>query len=97
MLAFEIFNSAGFANVFPVGLALYARVAPKPVAGTIMGVYYLHLFACNNFVGWLGGKIETMSGTNFWLMHAAIIGGASAVMFITARFAGRLLNPGQKG
>lgn len=97
VLAFELFNSAGFANVFPVGLALYARIAPKPVAGTIMGVYYLHLFACNNFVGWLGGKIETMSGTNFWLMHAAIIGGASAVMFVTARLAGRLLNPGAEG
>ena len=94
VLAFEIFNSAGFANVFPVGLALYARVAPLPVAGTIMGVYYLHLFACNNFVGWLGGLLEKMSGTNFWLLHAALIGGATLVMLVTGRIAGRLMNPG---
>jgi len=94
VLAFELFNSAGFANVFPVGLALYARVAPKAVAGTIMGVYYLHLFACNNFVGWLGGLVEKMSGTNFWLLHAALIGGASLVMLLTGRLAGRLMNPG---
>jgi POT family proton-dependent oligopeptide transporter len=93
VLAFEVFNSAGFANVFPVGLAMYARVAPAPVAGTIMGIYYLHLFACNNFVGWLGGLVEKMSGTNFWLLHAALIGGASLVMLLTGRFAGRLMNP----
>ena len=94
VLAFEFFNSAGFANVFPVGIALYARVAPRSVAGTIMGIYYLHLFACNNFVGWLGGLVEKMSGTNFWLLHAALIGGASAVMLLTGRLAGRVMNPG---
>jgi len=96
VLAFEFFNSAGFANVFPVGLALYARVAPRAVAGTIMGIYYLHLFACNNFVGWLGGLVEKMSGTNFWLLHAALIGGACVVMLLTGRLAGRLLDPGSR-
>ena len=94
VLAFEIFNSAGFANVFPVGLALYARVAPLPVAGTIMGVYYLHLFACNNFVGWLGGLVEKVPGVKFWLLHATLIGGACMVMLLTERLAGRLMNPG---
>jgi POT family proton-dependent oligopeptide transporter len=94
ILAFEVLNSAGFANVFPVGLAMYARVAPKPVAGTIMGIYYLHLFACNNFVGWLGGLVEKMSGVNFWLLHASLIGGACMVMLFAGRLAGRFLNPG---
>jgi len=93
VLAFELLNSAGFANVFPVGLAMYARIAPRAVAGTIMGVYYLHLFACNNFVGWLGGLVEKMSGVNFWLLHAGLIGGACLIMLLTGRFAGRLLNP----
>ncbi len=94
VLAFEVLNSAGFANVFPVGLAMYARVAPKSVAGTIMGVYYLHLFMCNFLVGKLGGLVETMSGSNFWLMHAALVGGASLIMLITGRLAGRVMNPG---
>jgi POT family proton-dependent oligopeptide transporter len=95
VLAFEIFNSAGFANVFPVGLAMYARVAPKSVAGTIMGVYYLHLFACNFFVGWLGGLVEKMSGVNFWLLHATLIAGASVVLLLTGRLASRVMNPGR--
>ncbi|MDB6166400.1 MAG: amino acid/peptide transporter, partial [Lacunisphaera sp.] len=93
ILGFEVLNSIGFANVFPVGLAMYVRVAPPKVAGTIMGVYYLHLFACNNLVGKLGGYVETMSGVNFWLMHAGLIAGATVIMLIAARTAGRLLDP----
>jgi proton-dependent oligopeptide transporter, POT family len=93
VLGFEVLNSAGFANVFPVGLALYARAAPKSVAGTFIAIYYLHLFLCNNLVGWLGGLLERMSGTQFWLMHAGLVGGSAVVMAIAARFGGRLLKP----
>jgi POT family proton-dependent oligopeptide transporter len=91
VLAFEFFNSIGFANVFPVGLAMYARASPKPVAGTMMGVYLLHLFLGNNLVGWLGGLLDRMSGTQFWLLHAALVGVAGAMMLITARLARRVL------
>jgi POT family proton-dependent oligopeptide transporter len=93
ILGFEVLNSIGFANVFPVGLAMYVRVAPRKVAGTVMGVYYLHLFACNNLVGKLGGYVETMSGVNFWLMHAGLIATATVIMAITAKAAGKILDP----
>ncbi len=93
VLGFEVLNSIGFANVFPVGLAMYVRVAPQSVAGTIMGVYYLHLFMCNNLVGWLGGLLERLSGVQFWLLHAGLVGGAGLVMLFAARAAGRLLDP----
>ena len=93
ILGFEVLNSIGFANVFPVGLALYVRVAPQKVAGTIMGVYYLHLFLCNNLVGKLGGYVETMSGVNFWLMHAGLIAAATIILAVTARAAGKIMDP----
>ena len=93
VLGFEVFNSIGFANVFPVGMAMYARAAPKAIVGTMVGTYLLHLFLCNNLVGWLGGLLEHMSGLNFWLMHAGLVGTAAALMFIAAKFAGHLLNP----
>jgi POT family proton-dependent oligopeptide transporter len=96
VLGFELFNSAGFANIFPVGMALYARVAPKPVAGTMIGVYLLHLFLCNNLVGWLGGLLDRMAGVQFWLLHAGLVGGACVLMLLAARFAGRLLDPGKE-
>src|SRR3954463_16139251 len=64
-LAFHIINDIGFANVFPVGIALFSRAAPRAVAGTMIGVYYLHLFACNMLVGWIGGYLEKMPAGHF--------------------------------
>jgi POT family proton-dependent oligopeptide transporter len=91
VLAFELFNSVGFANVFPVGIAMYARASPKPLAGTIMGVYTLHLFLGNNLVGWLGGLLDRISGTQFWLLHAALVGTACIIMLVVARLARHVL------
>ncbi len=93
VVGFELLNSIGFANVFPVGLALFARAAPKSVAGTVVGVYLLHLVIGNNLVGWLGGLLDRMAGSSFWLLHAALVGGACVLMLITAKLAGHLLNP----
>jgi POT family proton-dependent oligopeptide transporter len=93
VLVFEVLNSIGFANVFPVGLALYARASPKVIAGTMIGVYYLHLFIGNNLVGWLGGLLERMPGTQFWLLHVALVGGAAVLMLVAWRLFGHLLAP----
>jgi POT family proton-dependent oligopeptide transporter len=89
VLGFEVLNSLGFANLFPVGLALFARASPKAVAGTLMGLYYLHLFLCNNLVGWLGGLLETQPGPQFWLLHVGLIGTAAVLLFLISRFFGR--------
>jgi POT family proton-dependent oligopeptide transporter len=90
VMAFEVLNSLGFANVFPVGLALYARLAPKAIAGTMLGIYYLHLFMANNLVGWLGGLLERLSGLRFWGLHAALVGGAGLTTLAAAHIFGKL-------
>jgi proton-dependent oligopeptide transporter, POT family len=91
VLAFEVLNSIGFANVFPVGLAMYARASPKALAGTIMGIYMLHLFLGNNLVGWLGGLLDRISGVQFWLLHVALVGAAAIIMSVVARLARDIL------
>jgi POT family proton-dependent oligopeptide transporter len=91
--AFHIINDIGFANVFPVGIALYSRASPRAVAGTMIGVYYLHLFACNMLVGRLGGFLETMTPGNFWLMHAGLVGAGAVGLLLVRSFAGRILAP----
>ena len=92
-LGFHIVNDIGFANIFPVGLALYSRAAPRAIGGTMIAIYYLNMFMCNLLVGWLGGLFDKMPGTTFWVIHAAIVG-ASAVLFLMARAAaGRVLAP----
>jgi len=72
-LGYTLVNDLGFANILPVGLALYSRAAPKRLEGLMIGVYYLHLFVGNAFVGWLAGFLETMPGREFWGLHAALV------------------------
>jgi POT family proton-dependent oligopeptide transporter len=91
LLAFHLLNDIGFANVLPVGLALFVRAAPTALAGTIVGIYYLHLFAGNLTVGWLGGFLDKMPAPQFWLMHAALVIGAGVVFFVVRLLFGGLL------
>jgi POT family proton-dependent oligopeptide transporter len=88
-------NSAGFANVFPVSLALYARVAPAALSATIIGIYYLAFFAGNNLVGWIGGFLEKMPATQFWLLHAALAGIAGVTFLLAGKLFGHLLAPSE--
>lgn len=94
LIAFHVLNSIGFANVFPVSLALYARVAPPALSATIIGIFYLHLFAANTLVGWLGGLLEKMPATMFWLMHAGFCATAGVIFLVAGRLFGHLLAPG---
>jgi POT family proton-dependent oligopeptide transporter len=92
-LSFHIVNNIGFAMVFPVGLALFSRAAPRRVGGLFIGIYYLHLFICNFATGKVGGFIETMSGFNFWAMHAAIVFGGGVALIVFWVLFGSLLAP----
>jgi len=94
LITFHALNSIGFANIFPVSLALYARVAPAALSATIIGVYYLAFFAANNLVGTIGGLLEKMPATQFWLLHSALCGTAGVVFLLAGHFFGHLLAPG---
>jgi POT family proton-dependent oligopeptide transporter len=91
LLAFHLLNDIGFANVLPVGLAFYTRSAPKALTGFIVGVYYLHLWAGNTLVGWLAGQLDKMPASQFWLIHAALVGGAGAVFLVVRLLFGHLI------
>lgn len=93
-IGFHLLNDIGFANVLPVGLALYTRASPKQITGAMIGIYYLHLFAGNVFTGWLAGQLDKMPVTTFWLMHAGLMGAAAAVLLLVRSVAGRSLAPG---
>src|SRR5207248_11667244 len=93
LIAFHVLNSIGFANVFPVSLALYARVAPPALSDTIIGIYYLAFFGANNLVGWIGGFLEKMPPIYFWLLHAALCGTAGIIFLVAGSLFGHLLAP----
>lgn len=75
---FHVLNSIGFAHTLPVSLALFTKVAPKALTGTVVGLYYLAFFAANKIVGTVGGWYSTMDTVQFWLLHV----GAAAVGLI---------------
>src|SRR6202011_2518632 len=90
LFAFHVLNSAGFANVFPVSLALFPPAPRAHLSPRIFGFYYLAFFAGNNLVGWIGGFLEKMPATQFWLLHAALAGIAGVIFLVAGRLFGHL-------
>jgi POT family proton-dependent oligopeptide transporter len=84
-IAFHVLNSIAFAHLLPVSLALFAKVAPKSINATIIGLYYLAFFTANSLVGWVGGFYEKWPTTNFWLLHAGFAAG-SGLCFVIFKF-----------
>ena len=91
LLAFHLFNDIGFANILPVGLALYVRAAPRAIAGFVVGLYYLQLWAGNTLVGFLGGLREQMPAPQFWLLHAGLVAAAGVILLLVRLVYGHLL------
>jgi POT family proton-dependent oligopeptide transporter len=92
-IGFHVVNDIGFAMIFPVGLALFSRAAPRQVGGMFIGIYYLHLFICNLATGKVAGLVETMDGFSFWGMHAAIIAAGAVLLVVFAFLFNKLLAP----
>jgi POT family proton-dependent oligopeptide transporter len=94
-LAFHIINAVGFYNVYPVAQSLYSRAAPPALAGLMMGVSRLHLFATNLLVGFLGGLLGSMDAVRFWLMHAGLVAGGALLLLLVKRIFNDVLAPVQ--
>ncbi len=92
-ILFEVFNDIGFANLVPVGLALFARVAPQKINGFMIGVYMLSFFGADTLAGALGQYLEPLGAFRFWMMHAGLVGGAAVGMFVFWRLFHRQIAP----
>ncbi|HWC63695.1 MAG TPA: hypothetical protein VG501_08735, partial [Rhizomicrobium sp.] len=90
---FHLVNDLGFANVVPIGLALYSRAAPKSLTGLMIGVYYIQLFMGNMLVGKIGGLLDEMPGTSFWLLHTGLMAVSAAILLTVRVVAGKALAP----
>ena len=95
-IGFHVVNDVGFAMVFPVGLALFSRVSPRAIGGLMIGVYYIHLFAANMIVGRLGGMLETLGATAFWILHAGLVATGAAIMLLFALLFRHILAPADR-
>ena len=81
-VCFHLVNSIAFAHILPVSLALFARIAPRQIAATVVGMYSMSFFLANALVGWIGGQFATIPTPTFWLIHAGLAGAAGLVFVV---------------
>ncbi len=88
-VCFHVLNSIAFAHILPVSLALFARIAPRQIAATVIGMYALSTFIANALVGWIASQFTTMPTTTFWLLHAGFAAAAGLVFLAMKVFVSR--------
>lgn len=90
-IAFHIVSNFGWIYFAPVATALILTRAPESTRGTMVGINLLSVTAGSLISGRLGALYERVSASDFWLIHAAIVGGAGVILLLLARPLGRRL------
>lgn len=72
VLPTHILICLAYIMVYPVGLALFSRVAPAGARAMYIGIFFITSFVASNLVGFLGGFYATMAPGLFWSLHGAI-------------------------
>jgi POT family proton-dependent oligopeptide transporter len=92
-IAFHFLNNVGMANLTAVGMALYSRIAPKALSATMLSTFILIYFISSIIAAKLATLLDIISGTEFWSVHAAMVGGAGLILLCFRTFSGQLLIP----
>jgi POT family proton-dependent oligopeptide transporter len=66
----------------PVGLSVVTKLAPTRIVGIMMGVWFLSNAAGNKVAGWMAQFISSTSLDKLFLINAAVMFGATLVMFV---------------
>jgi POT family proton-dependent oligopeptide transporter len=72
VLPTHILVCLSYIMVYPVGLALFSRVAPAGARAMYIGIFFITSFVASNLVGFIGGFYATMAPGLFWSLHGAI-------------------------
>ncbi len=85
-VVFHLVSNAGWLFFAPTMNALYSRMAPPAVNATLMGANGLAVFLGSVISGRLGGLYETLSVSQFWALHGALVGlGGLLMLLVGAR------------
>jgi POT family proton-dependent oligopeptide transporter len=79
---FHLASNAGWLFFTPTMNALYSRMAPPAVNATLMGANTLSVFLGSVISGRLGGLYETLTASQFWSIHAALVGLGGVLMLL---------------
>lgn len=83
-LAYLLLIDLAIVLVWPAGLSLVTTHAPARFTGLWVGIFYLHGFFANLWVGFGGAWYERMAPAQFWALHAALAAGGAAVALAAA-------------
>jgi POT family proton-dependent oligopeptide transporter len=82
VLVFHVCANIGWVYFAPSAVTLFTRAAPTVVNSTMVGVCYLSIFVGSTISGRLGALYEHYTATNFWLIHAAIVGAGGLLLML---------------
>lgn len=85
LLAFFAVMTVGEIYLSPTSLSLVTKVAPASLLSMLMGVWLATSFVGNFLAGYLGTLWSSMAHSGFFLVLAALAGGAGVVIALLAR------------
>jgi POT family proton-dependent oligopeptide transporter len=91
LLAYFIVITVGELYLSPIGLSLVSKIAPARMVSMLMGLWLATSFAGNFMAGWLGSFWSSIEKSTFFLMIAAIVMVAGAVIFAFDRPLARVI------
>lgn len=81
VVAFFVLYTLGELYILPVGLGLFARLAPKGMGATVIAAWFLASFGGNFLAGLVGRGWEPLGPAGFFAALAAIAGVSAAALF----------------
>ena len=78
VVLFHLVNNIGYAQILPVGLALFGRFAPGKWVSTIIGIFYASVAVSSILAGYIGTYLNVLPAAYFWFGHA----GLAAISFV---------------
>jgi POT family proton-dependent oligopeptide transporter len=80
LFAYFVVITIGELYLSPIGLSLVTKLAPARMLSMMMGLWLATSFTGNFLAGWLGSLWGAMEKPVFFLMLAAIVGGAAVAI-----------------
>ncbi|WP_394762318.1 peptide MFS transporter [Phenylobacterium sp.] len=81
-VAFHLASNLGWLYFTPTVTALVSRAAPRSVNATMIGAASLSVFLGSTISGRLGSLYEVLPASQFWTLHAALVGLGGVVFLI---------------
>lgn len=84
LVLFFVLYTLGELYILPVGLGLFARLAPKGMGGTLIAAWFLASFGGNLLSGIVGRGWEALGSAGFFVALAAIAGASAGALLSLA-------------